>query len=134
MDELKIDLPRALRDDDYRKEISEELEGYGVNDLRNDAADEIDRLSSTLKVKPLDFKDESGVSGFGQKYTAFGADTLVGRVCYGQDTDGIYWYSYPKMGKCVTSTSASSLNAAKKIAVEGYKRAVLSHPILSALD
>lgn len=51
-DMLTIDLPRALRDDDYRKEISDEIEGYSVHDLRHDAADEIERLSAAPKVKP----------------------------------------------------------------------------------
>lgn len=48
MSALIIDLPRALRDDNYRQEISGELEGYSVTDLRHDAADAIEQRDARI--------------------------------------------------------------------------------------
>lgn len=55
--QVVVDVVRALRDDEYRSEISKQLEGYGVFDLRLDAADEIERL----RAQVADLRGENAV-------------------------------------------------------------------------
>ena len=124
--QLIIDIPRALRDNDYLNEISEELKGYSAYDLRLDAADEIERLRAAPQVKKLEWKPKP----IGNDIWC---DSPVGTYSIG-DIYGLWmWFlltskedlKYTAKG-CADELGENSEDSAKAAAQADYERRILS--------